>query len=137
MRIMHTSSKIVSDRQRETREEVKNPLSYSMAVELVCEICDQEDCPPMRRESYHIDFNLDLPQDRGKIDLVNLFRDNMKHEIIRDYICIKCSLRNYLSKFTDEYDKLKNRRLPIWRRETLPRDEIERKEFEASLNWIC
>ena len=75
---------------------------------IVCEECSKKTGPStnLHRFEFFLDINLDIPhsQTNDPVDLRNLLLDYFKPEQIEGYNCIKCSIRNYISKCKQELD---------------------------------
>jgi hypothetical protein len=54
------------------------------------------------RFEFHLDLNLELPANQATT-LEELIISHFKEEEIEGYNCIKCSLREYLSKFLENF----------------------------------
>lgn len=83
---------------------------YESKIE--CQVCkgvSKDETHLIHRHEFELDINLDIPANRGKIKLSDLLIDYFKTETVDGYSCIKCSLRKYLMRFTDDLTS------PIWK----------------------
>lgn len=73
-------------------------------ITIACGECSKKVGPStnLHRFEFFLDINLDIPHTNDPVNLLDLMSHYFKPEQIEGYNCIKCSLRNHLSKAKKE-----------------------------------
>lgn len=86
--------------ESEPAKDHMNPMMSLHQINIQCEECSKE--MQLHRHEYHLDINLDIPREPGAM-LADLLANHFQGEVLDDYSCIKCALKEYLNKFTQDF----------------------------------
>ena len=96
---------VLSDSNCEPSEKMSmNPLLSMHQINIQCEDCSTDQ--QLHRHEFHLDINLDIPQQQGS-NLDDLLRTYFLAEQLDDYNCIKCALKEYLERYTEDFQTWK------------------------------